>query len=484
MASEMSAPVNLGDATPAPPYGAIQEKSSDAATRVDSRPHLRQGQQDPEAARMTTSTTPGNTSGSDDSGHNSADWRNDSDVNDDTPPDGGAAAWLCVLGAWCASFVSYGWINSIGTWQEYYQNGPLAAYSPSQISWITSLQIFFVAFLGPVIGQVFDRGGMRWMILAGSFLHVFGLMMASLSTEYYQFLLSQGVCSAIGVAMVFVSSFSTIGDWFLRRRGLAFGVLATGSSLGGVIFPIMTTRLIAAVGYGWAMRVDAFLILALLVVTNLTVRTRRAPRPVKLSRESIARPLTELTFNLLVVGLFLMPFGMYVPITYLPVAAQGEGFVSTAMAINLVAFYNAASLFGRLGSGWLSDRWGRFNIYIICGYLSGALVLALWIPARSEAAVVTFSVLFGLASGAYISLMGALVPAISPMEEIGYRNGITFLASSVGGLITSPVAGLILETPAGWTGLKLFAGVFLLAGTTGVVFARVSRTGCKVNAIF
>ncbi|KAH7016138.1 major facilitator superfamily transporter [Microdochium trichocladiopsis] len=421
------------------------------------------------------STSPGNTSSSGE----------DSDChNDDTPPDGGAPAWLCVLGAWCASFVSYGWINSIGTWQEYYQNGPLKAYSPSQISWITSLQVFFISFLGPVIGQVYDRGGMRYLIRVGSFMHVFGLMMASLSTEYYQILLSQGVCSSIGVAMVFVCAFSTISDWFLKRRGLAFGVLATGSSLGGVIFPIMTSNLIKTVGYGWTMRIDAFLIMALLVVSNLTVRSRRAPRPVKLNRESLARPFTELTFNLLVLGLFLMPFGMYVPITYLPVAAQGEGYVSSAMAINLVAFYNAASLFGRLGSGWLSDRYGKYNIYIICGYLSGILVLALWIPARTEAAAIAFALLFGLASGAYISLMGALVPCISPMEEIGYRNGITFLSSAIGGLITSPIAGVILVTPARWTGLKLFAGAFLLAGTTGVVFARVSRTGLKLNAIF
>lgn len=40
-------------------------------------------------------------------------------------------------------------------------------------------------------------------MIGGTLLHVFGLMMASISTEYYQILLSQGVCSAIGVAAVF-----------------------------------------------------------------------------------------------------------------------------------------------------------------------------------------------------------------------------------------------------------------------------------------
>lgn len=59
-------------------------------------------------------------------------------------PDGGTWAWLCVLGAWCTSFCSFGWLNSIGAFQEYYQTGPLRDYSPSTISWIPSLQIFFM----------------------------------------------------------------------------------------------------------------------------------------------------------------------------------------------------------------------------------------------------------------------------------------------------------------------------------------------------
>ncbi|EAW15608.1 uncharacterized protein NFIA_049480 [Aspergillus fischeri NRRL 181] len=57
--------------------------------------------------------------------------------------------------------------------------------------------------MGPIVGKLYDIFGPRYIILIGSFPHVFGLMMASLATEYYQLLLSQGVCSAIGVAASF-----------------------------------------------------------------------------------------------------------------------------------------------------------------------------------------------------------------------------------------------------------------------------------------
>ena len=57
------------------------------------------------------------------------------------PPDGGKKAWLCVMGAFCSVFVSFGWITCIGTLQDYYQRVALPEYSPSTISWIASTEV-------------------------------------------------------------------------------------------------------------------------------------------------------------------------------------------------------------------------------------------------------------------------------------------------------------------------------------------------------
>lgn len=56
---------------------------------------------------------------------------------------------------------------------------------------------------GPFVGKLFDNYGPRYLLLTGTFFHVFGLMMASLSSEYYEFVLSQGICSPIGASMLF-----------------------------------------------------------------------------------------------------------------------------------------------------------------------------------------------------------------------------------------------------------------------------------------
>ncbi|KAM0415569.1 hypothetical protein ACHAPD_006770 [Fusarium lateritium] len=58
-------------------------------------------------------------------------------------PEGGREAWLVVLGGWFGLFCTFGLITCVGVFLEYYQNMPLSEYSPSTISWITSLQVFF-----------------------------------------------------------------------------------------------------------------------------------------------------------------------------------------------------------------------------------------------------------------------------------------------------------------------------------------------------
>ncbi|KAH8168295.1 major facilitator superfamily protein [Sarocladium implicatum] len=398
-------------------------------------------------------------------------------------PNGGLRAWLVVTGTWCTAFCSFGWLNSVGIFQEYYQNTLLNSYSPSTISWIPSLQIFFMMAMGPVVGILYDRHGPRELILVGTFLHVFGIMMTSLGKEYYQIMLAQGVCSALGVSAIFQPALNSVHGWFSTRVGAAFGVVATGSSIGGVIFPIMVTRLIREVGFGWAMRTCGFLVLALLIVANLTVRTIHPPRPKKMTSEDLARPFHEPAYVLLTLGFLLFTFGIYVPITYLPVQALAAG-MDVDLITYLVPILNAASLFGRIFAGVLGDRIGRFNIFITVGFLTALWTLALWIPVESTGGIIAYATLFGFCSGAYVSLIAALIAQISPLREIGFRTGLIFFVSSFGGLTTSPINGAIMDGPSGLLGIKIFSGVFCFAGTAAVLAARVYKVGWNPTAKF
>ena len=133
-----------------------------------------------------------------------------------------------------------------------------------------------------------------------------------------------------------------LSTWFSKRRGAAMGIMVTGSSVGGVIFPILISRMIPTVGYPWTIRTAAFIILGLQIIAILTVRSRTKPTPKKMPVGRFAAPFTELPFVLLLLGLAVLDYGIFIPIDYLAVQGFQEAHVSEEMAQYLVSIFNAA----------------------------------------------------------------------------------------------------------------------------------------------
>lgn len=147
-------------------------------------------------------------------------------------PNGGLNAWLQVLGGFFVYFNTWGLIITFGVFQSYYQNHLLSHYSPSQISWIGTIQSFLLVEIGIISGPLYDHGHLRLLIGAGAFLLVLGIMMTSLAEQYYSIFLSLGVCSGLGMGLVFFPGITAISTYFTTRRGLANGIAASGSALG------------------------------------------------------------------------------------------------------------------------------------------------------------------------------------------------------------------------------------------------------------
>ncbi|TVY83906.1 Fujikurins efflux protein [Lachnellula suecica] len=380
-------------------------------------------------------------------------------------PDGGFQAWLCIAGGFCTIFSSFGWINCIGVFQDYYETELLSSYSTSTIAWIPATESFMLFFFGLIAGKLADDYGPRWPLLLGSFLHVFGLMMISLSTEYYQ---------------IFLAPVAAAGIWFKRHRALAFGIMVSGSSLGGVILPIMVQRLIIEVGFGWSIRITAFLILGLLIFGNIAVKSRLAPvrKPFKFKEYLV--PFTEIPFLFLAIGTLFVYLGAFLPFNFIIIQAKEAG-LSTNLANYLVPIINAASIFGRILPSHLGDLYGVFNVFIMFILFSGVISLALWLPAASVAPIIVFAVLYGFASGLTLSIVPAVVASISDIQKLGFRVGTLYAFSSFGVLFGSPIAGAIVSSQnGGYSGLKIFCGVTLITGGVFVILSRVELVGPRL----
>lgn len=128
-----------------------------------------------------------------------------------------------------------GLIITFGVFQTYYETHLIGNYSPSSISWIGTVQAFLLIEVGIFSGPLYDQGYLRHLLLSGVFLVTLGLMMASLATEFYSIFLSLGVCSGLGMGLLFFPAISTISTYWTTRRGMANGIAASGSAIGTYI---------------------------------------------------------------------------------------------------------------------------------------------------------------------------------------------------------------------------------------------------------
>ena len=228
------------------------------------------------------------------------------------PPDGGITAWTQVLMTHLVVFNTWGYINTYGVFQSYYVQ--TLGHPASDISWVGSVQIFLLFFIGTFSGRAMDAGLVHYTLFAGSVLHVFGIFMASLATKYWHLFLTQGLIVGIGNGLLFCPSISLLSTYFLKKRALAIAIAACGGATGGMVFPIIVQQLLPSIGFPWTVRVIGFVSLVISVVINIFSRTRLPPRKSGPIIEWAA--FQEAPYALFSVGMFFSLWGLYIAYYY------------------------------------------------------------------------------------------------------------------------------------------------------------------------
>jgi MFS family permease len=197
-------------------------------------------------------------------------------IKTDLPPNGGSAAWLQVFMGHLVLINGWGYLTSFGLFQSYYTS--TLGVSQSSISWIGSVQIFLVYLIGTVSGRALDVGYFHTVLNLGCFLQVFAVFMTSISSQYWQVFLAQGICKGIGDGLVFCPTVALVATYFSTRRSLAMACTACGGATGGIIFPLIARQLLPSIGFGWTVRLMGFVVLFNSVIIVAIARTRLPPR--------------------------------------------------------------------------------------------------------------------------------------------------------------------------------------------------------------
>jgi MFS family permease len=119
-----------------------------------------------------------------------------------------------------------------GVFQAYYATAIAETSSASNISWIGSVQVSLLCFIGTVAGPIYDAGYCRSLLVVGSALSLLGMFTTSVCRSYWQLFLAQGVATGCGFGCLFLPAVTIVSQYFSTRKAFATGIASLGSGIG------------------------------------------------------------------------------------------------------------------------------------------------------------------------------------------------------------------------------------------------------------
>ena len=311
--------------------------------------------------------------------------------------------------------------------------------------------LFMMGFAvgGVVMGRLADRFGIIAPALLASLCLPAGLLFAAEATELWHFSLSLGVlCGLFGMSATFAPIASDISHWFTARRGLAVGIVISGTYVSGAIWPPLLQHFIDV--HGWRTAFEGLGHLTLLMMLPLTLLLCR---PAVIDRgdgvaagrgASRRRPLgfssRSLQGLLCLAGVgccaaMAMPQVHIVPL----VIDLGFDAVHGARMLALMLGFGVVS---RLVSGWLSDRIGGTKTLVVGSALQGLVIFG-FLFADGLTTLYVLAIAFGLSQGGIVPSYTIIVRTLFPAGEAGWRIGTTMMFTVSGMALGGWIAGAL-----------------------------------------
>ena len=294
------------------------------------------------------------------------------------------------------------------------------------------------AIAAPLIGHALDKYPLKRVIAFGAVCMAIGFFALSQVRTPLEFYLALGVFIGVGAgAMGSLATAKLVANWFVRKRGLALGIAATGISVSGVIMPFVSAGIIDEFGWraGFAVY-GAFTALIVVPIVLLLVISRpeevglRPDGQLTSSPQSVDGPssgptkggiLSDRNFWVLVTVVGLLFCVQSATLTHMVPRITDTG-VSLRSASLVMSLCAGLGILGKLSFGWLSDRWSaRHAIWFSVGcQITGQLAMF------QTDALLTFATgaaLFGYGMGGVVPLQGALVGQMFGRERFGKALG-------------------------------------------------------------
>ena len=332
-----------------------------------------------------------------------------------------------------------------------------------------TVMMFGVAFGTLVLGRLADRVGIAVPLgIAALFLGA-GFIGAGFAPNIAVFSAVHALLIGIGAGTGFGPMMADISHWFVRRRGLAVVVIASGNYLAGAIWPLAMNATLPWLG--WRGTYIAIGVFVLATVLPLTLLMRRRPSAEVFAKAEEASRLAQadigLSPNLLVALLALAGFAcctaMAMPQVHI-VAYCGDLGYGVARGAQMLSLMLILGVVSRVGSGFVADEIGSSATLVIGSFMQ-AVSLALYLYFNGLTSLYVVSGLFGLFQGGIVPMYAIICRELLPPREAGAKIGLvvcmTIFGMAFGGYISGVIFDLTHSYRAAflnglaWNGLNL-----------------------------
>lgn len=385
--------------------------------------------------------------------------------------------WWIVLVASIGLFMGYGPIVSF-TFGVFLK--PLITefgWSRGQVSLAFSLSLLVMSFAFPFVGRLVDRYGARKVIVPSVFFFGLGLISLSLlSANLWHLYAVYIVLGLVGGGTAPVPYSNVISHWFDKKRGIALGLAMVGLGVGTFVMPSLAQLLLTEFGWRQSYIIVGVMVMvvAIPVVALLLTETPRmrglspdgeqsaislSPKGQPLSSGLSAHEARQTsTFWVLVSAFFLMSASVHGCLIHLVPLLTDRG-ISPQRAAMATSLFGGALLLGRVGAGYLLDRFfaSAVAVTFFCGATLGLVLL--WSGASGAMA---FAAAFcvGLGMGAEGDIIAYLISRYFGLRAFSEIYGYAFGAFTLGGVVGPLLMGKAFDSTGSY-GIGL--GVFVVA---------------------
>ncbi|KAL6714465.1 hypothetical protein ACLMJK_007889 [Lecanora helva] len=313
------------------------------------------------------------------------------------------------------------------------------------------------------------------------------LIVSSFSTHVWHLILTQGILYAIGGSMFHTPTIVFLDEWFITRKGFAFGVMWAGTGVSGICIPLLMNWGLNKYSYPTMLRVWALSLLLLSGPLLCFVKPRIPVSVAAHPRRLDFNFLRTRTFWTLQTGNILESLGFFIPNIYLPTYARSLGLSPVAGTL-LVSLFNATSVFGQVTLGTLSDHVHVTSVILISTIGTTLSVFLLWGLSASLPLLSIFSIAYGLFAGGFSSTWTGCMREVKKVDrraEMGLVFGLLSAGRGIGSVVAGPMSEALLnEKPwigeaaagygSGYGGLIVFTGMSAMLGGVSWVSRRIN----------